>query len=330
MKALTAKFVRDVADPGKYYDGDAGLFLVVGKGTRGEPRKSYMQRLTIHGKRKDIGLGSARWITLTEARAQAQANRKLARMGGDPTAAKRPAAPTFLEAFEAVLDIQRAGWRDGGKTERGWRTTIVAYAKPLHAKRVDAITAADVLAVIVPLWNEKHETARKLKQRISTIMKWTVSQGHRGDDPVMAITAALPRRATPRQHYRALPHERVAHAVARVRASNAYIGTVLAFEFLVLTAARSGEVRGARWSEIDFDAATWTVPGERSKTGREHRVPLSSRALQVLSTAREYADGSGLVFPSATGRTMSDMTLSKLMKELGIEAVPHGFRSRIH
>ena len=325
MKALTAKFVREVTEPGRYYDGDAGLFLIVAHGSKRDPRKSYMQRLTIHGKRRDMGLGSTRWATLTEARAMAQANRKLARMGGDPTAAKRPAAPTFLEAFEAVLAIQRAGWRDGGKTERQWQATVDTYAKPLHSRPVSAITASDVLAVMVPIWTAKAETARKLKGRISTIMKWAIAEGHRTDDPVHAITAALPKTGNGRKHFKALPYAAVSDAVRRVQGSRAWWATKAAFEFLVLTAARSGEVRGARWDEVD--GATWTAPGERTKTGREHRVPLAPRALDILEDARAMADGTGLVFPSATGRVMSDMTLSKLVKELGIEAVPHGFRS---
>ena len=326
MRALSAKFCREVTEPGRYYDGDAGLFLLVAHGKRG-PRKSYVQRVTIHGKRRDIGLGSVRWLTLTDARARAQANRKLARMGGDPTAAARAPTPTFLEAVEHVLAIQRAGWRDGGKAEGQWRATIETYAKPLHRRPVDAITPSDVLQVIVPIWTAKAETARKLKGRISMVMKWAVAEGHRADDPVASITAALPKNSNGRKHHKALAYGRVSDAVRRVRESGAWWATKAAFEFMVLTAARSGEVRGARWGEIDIETATWTVPAERAKTGRPHRVPLTARAVAILAEARTMADGTGLLFPSQTGRVMSDMTISKLIKSLGIEAVPHGFRS---
>ena len=130
-----------------------------------------------------------------------------------------------------------------------------------------------------------------------------------------------------RQHQKALPHGKVAEALARVRASKAHRATVLAFEFLVLTACRSGEVRGARWDEVDDIAATWTVPSARMKAKLEHRVPLSERAGAVLDEARGMVDRSGLVFPSPTGRVLSDSTLSKLLRELRIGAVPHGFRS---
>lgn len=166
-----------------------------------------------------------------------------------------------------------------------------------------------------------------MRQLIGAKMKWAVAQGYRDDNPAGdAIGAALPKAGdTGRKHYRALPHMEVGEAVRKVRESGAWPATKLAFEFLVLTAARSGEVRGARWDEIDGD--TWTIPGERMKTGRPHRVPLSPQALEVLVQARELADGSRLVFPSVRGKMLSDMTLSKLVRQLGIEAVPHEFRS---
>ena len=176
MKQLTAKLVREVTEPGRYYDGDAGLFLLV----KPSGRKSYVQRLTIRGRRHDIGLGSTRWTTLTEARAAAQANRKLARMGGDPLAARRTDVPTFADAIETVIAIHREGWKDAGKSEAQWRASLRDYAMPrLGRKRVDQITTADVMAVLLPIWHDKHETARRVRQRISTAMKWAVAQGYR-------------------------------------------------------------------------------------------------------------------------------------------------------
>ncbi len=192
----------------------------------------------------------------------------------------------------------------------------------------DRIGTADVMEVLLPIWSTKRETARRVRQRISAVMKWAVAQGYREDNPAGdAISAALPKNGVRRQHQRALPHAQVVDALARVRASKAHRATALAFEFLVLTACRSGEVRGARWDEVDAAAATWTVPATCVKSKLEHRVPLSGRAVAVLDEAREIADGSGLLFPSPTGRVLSDSTLSKLLRELGIGAVPHGFRS---
>ena len=328
MKRLTAKFVESVTEPGKYHDGDAGLYLYVQE-RMGRIRKSYLQRITVAGKRVEIGLGSTKWTTPSEARAKAQANRKIARTGGDPR--RRPATvPTFEQAAETVIAMHAGTWRDGGKSEKRWRATLATYAFPrLGRKSVADITTSDVLAVLTHdgFWQTKRESARRVKQRISTIMDWAAAQGHRSDNPCHALKAALPKAGHQKQHRRALPYDRVSDALVRVRASAAYPTTKLAFEFLVLIACRSGEVRGARWEEIDLDAAVWTVPGERTKTSRPHRVPLSGRALDLLREAADLRDDTGLVFPSARGLAMSDMTLSKLTRELGIDAVPHGFRT---
>ena len=172
-------------------------------------------------------------------------------------------------------------------------------------------------------------TARRVRQRISAIMKWAVAQGYRGDNPAGdAIGSALPRVGNRRRHFRSVHHTEAGDAIRAVREAQASLPARLAFEFLVLTAARSGEVPGVTWSEFDMDAATWTIPGERMKGGREHRVPLSNRALAILVEARTLDDGSGLVFPAPAGRKpMSNSALSKLLRELDIDAVPHGFRS---
>ena len=322
---LTVQFVRSVKEPGRYTDG-YGLMLVA-KPTGG---KSWIQRLVIRGKRRDIGLGPLDRVSLAQARKVAFDNRNIAREGGDPTVTEeaRP-VPSFADGVEAVIAIQRGAWKSEAKSEAQWRASLRDYAIPrLGRMPVDAITTADVLAVLVPIWHTKRETARRVRQRIGKVMQWAMAEGHRTDDPAgPALGAALPKTGAKREHHRALPYHRVAGALAKVRTCNAYIITILAVQFLVLTAARSGEVRGARWGEIDFDAMTWTIPGSRMKTGREHRIPLSAAALGLLRDAREYTDGGPLVFPSLTGRTISDSTMSKLFKEHKIGAVPHGFRS---
>ena len=159
-------------------------------------------------------------------------------------------------------------------------------------------------------------------------MRWAVAEGHREDNPAgEAIRAALPQNGGKAKHQRSVPHAEVSEALDKVRESGAWRGTKLAFEFLVLTAARSGEVRNVRWDEIDLEARTWTVPAIRTKTGAEHRVPLSDAALEVLSRARELADDTGMIFPSERGRVLSDNTLSKLLRELKVKGTPHGFRA---
>ena len=333
---LTAKKIETLTKPGRYGDDSApGLYLFVQahRTKAGETtiRKSFVQRLTVRGKRVDIGLGTVRWgaTTITEARRRAVENYRIARAGGDPRVrADARAMPTFAEGLDAVLAIQRGAWKHGGKNEAQWRASLRDYALPrLGAMRVDTVGPGDVLAVLAPIWNTRRETARKVRQRIAAIMQWAVAEGHRESNPADAIGKALPSNGTHKAHHRALPYLHVSGALAAVEASAAWWSTRAAFRFLVLTAARSGEVRGMQWSEVDMDSATWAVPGSRMKLGREHRVPLSGAALAVLREARERTGGDGLVFPAKRGGSMSDMTISKLVKERGIAAVPHGFRS---
>ena len=321
---LTAAGVKH-AEPGKHYDLNGLILKVEPTGAR-----RWVQRIVIHGHRRDIGLGAYPLVTLAEARQQAFDNRKLARSGGDPLALKRTGSvPTFAESAEAVIKVHEPTWRDGARSADVWRSSLRDYAMHrLGRVPVSDVSTADVMAVLLPIWNEKRETARRVRQRIGTVMKWAVAQGYRHDNPAGdAIGAALPKSNGIQKHFRALPHADVAAALATVRASRAAVTTRLAFEFLVLTAARSGEVRRATWDEVDLAAAVWTVPAERMKAQREHRVPLCARAVEILNEARGFADGSGLLFQSVKGRVISDNTLSKLLREQGVAAVPHGFRS---
>ena len=322
-RRLTVAKLRQAVEPGKYMDGD-GLFLLV----KPSGRRTWVQRVTIAGKRRDIGLGPHPLVGLARARGAAEDNRRMIRDGGDPLAERAPATPSFAQAFEKVIDMHRPSWRNG-KTEKRWRATVQTYAmKRLGRRRVDAINTADVMAVLLPIWTEKRETARQVRQRIGAVMKWAVAQGYRDDNPAgESLGAALPRSSGTATRHRSLPHGHVADAIRTVRESDAGAFTKAAFEFMVLTAARSGEVRLATWEEIDIDAKEWVIPSVRMKAGREHRVPLSQRALEVLEEAAALAEGSGLCFPSPTGKAMSDSTLSKLVRENGIDAVPHGFRS---
>ncbi len=329
-RRLNAAFVRTVSRPGVYGD-QHGLRLRVYKSRkRALISKQWIWRGTVNGTRRDIGLGGFPYVTLAEARQTAFEYRKISKAGGDPkTLRRRPEVPTFAQAAETVIGIHRKGWKDGGKSEMQWKASLRDYAMPkLGRKGVDEITTADVMAVLVPHWHTKTETMRRVRQRIGAVMKWAVAQGHRGDNPAGdAIAAALPKNGSVRQHQRALPFREVGAALTRVRTSDAYRPAVLAFEFLVLTACRSGEVRFATWDEIDFASATWTIPAQRMKARREHRVPLSARALEILHEARALADGSDLIFPSQRARAIHGGTVSRLIRELGIDAVPHGFRS---
>ena len=329
---LSAAFVKTVKAPGRYGDGRGGhgVSLLVKVGSGGRVVKSWSQRLRVHGQPVNVGLGAFPIVGLAEARAKALSNRLQSAQGVDPRASTT-SAPTFQEAADKVIAFHAANWKDGSRTKSvaQWRASLDAYAMPRLGNRpVDRITTADVMAVLMPIWNDKRETARRVRLRLSAIFQWSVAQGYRDDNPAGdAIGAALPKNGVHREHHRALAHSDVAGALQTIRDTDAWPATKLALEFLVLTACRSGEVRGARWSEVDLEGATWTVPAERMKAGKEHRVPLSQQAVALLSEARESSNDSGLVFPSQRGRALTDDAISKLTRENGIDAVPHGFRS---
>ncbi len=321
--ALSTTFVRRVTRPGRYCDGH-GLYLdVQPSGTR-----SWVQRLVIRGRRREMGLGGFPLVSLQEARAEALANRKLARAGGDPRAERRRARNlTFADAAERVWTQMRPGWRNP-KYTRDWLSGLARLAFPhIGDTPVDELTSADVIETLRPVWHRHPATARRLRQRIDTVMAWAVAMELRPDNPCGRIGLVLGRQQDLVRHMPALPHGEVAAALAAVRRSGARPAVKLAFEFLVLTAARSGEARGARWSELDLGDRVWTVPGTRMKGKREHRVPLSPRTLAVIDAARSLRNGGPLVFPTSRGKPLKDMALSGLLRELEVGAVPHGFRS---
>lgn len=324
-KALTALEVKNATEQGKYFDGH-GLYLRVdANGSR-----FWVQRIVIRGKRTELGLGSATLVSLAKARAVALENRKLARSGGDPLQAKREAQAvlTFEEAARKVHEMHRPTWKNE-KHAAQFLSSLETYTFPKLGKlKVAEVGTADVLAVLMPFWTEKPETARRVRQRIGTVMKWAIAQGWRQDNPAENIEQALPKTSKVQQHRKALGYDEAATCVAAVKASGAGLTTKLAFEFLVLTAARSGEVREAVWSEIDLERKVWEIPADRMKMKRPHRVPLSAPAVAILRQAESLVDDQGYLFPGAKrGRPLSDMTISKLVKELGFDADVHGFRT---
>ena len=323
--ALTDRHIRSLKQPGKYADGN-GLYLVVDP----SGNKRWQQRLTIRGKRRDIGLSGYPAVSLKAARETAAANKTLVLQGGDPIAEKRrQSVPNFAEAASRVIALNRPTWRNA-KHAAQWTSTLETYAFPVLGELpVDRVSGADVLRVLTPIWTTKTETARRVRQRISAVMKWAIANEYRYDNPAGdAISAVLPKMPSTKAHFKALPYEQVADALMAVRGSNASVAARLGLEFLVLTAARSGEVRNARWDEIDVDSRVWTIPAERMKAGREHRVPLSERALAILEEMRELDADGGYVFPSSgKGRALSNMTFTQILRRCAIDCVPHGFRS---
>ena len=332
MGTLTAAKVRTATATGRaaklYGDGD-GLYLrVAPTGAR-----SWIQRIVVHGKRRTLGLGPFPLVSLAEAREASFELRRTVRRGGDPIAERRARdVLTFEAAALATYETLRPRWRDL-KTAKNWLQGMEKRAFPaLGAMPVDRIGREDVLRVLTPIWTSRPEVARKLRQRIRATFEWAQAHGHCTDNPAgEGINGALPSMPSVKAHFRSLPYTEVAAALDVIDASTARGPAKLALRFVGLTAARSGEVREARWSEIDMEARLWTVPGSRMKTGAEHRVPLSDAALAVLEDARALAGRSALVFPSALrpGRPMSDMTLTKVLRDNGLadRATVHGFRA---
>ncbi len=324
---LTDPFCRNIRKPGRYGDnrGGYGLSLLVRVRKNGRVAKYWTQEVRVRGRKTSLGLGVYPIVTLAEARRRALANRQAVEEGRDPRASR---IPTFERAAEKVIALHSPQWK-GGLTEKHWRSSLGRFAFPVMGhKPVDQITPADVMAALSPIWHKKPTMAQKTRRRISAVMRWAMAQGFRPDDPSSAAAAALGnnRNGGPK-HHRALPHSEVAEALRLVDCSAAWWGTKAALGLLVATACRSGEVRLARWEEIDREAAVWTIPAERTKTGKPHRVPLSEAALRALEAASARSGSSGLCFPSPRGKALSDATMSVLLKRLGVAAVPHGFRS---
>ena len=322
-KALSAAFIRS-APPGRHADGNGLYLFVQPAGTR-----SWVQRLVIRGRRHELGLGAVGLVPLAKAREKALANRRLAREGGDPLADKRRAegVPTFAEAARRVVEQKQGGWR-GRYHAQSWLRSLERYAFPrIGSRPVSQVNSADVLELLTPIWHVKPETARAVRQRVRAVLEWAVAMELRADNPCDRVLPVLGPQNDIVRHRRALGHQDVAAAVETVRASSSAAATKLAFELLVLTAARSAEVRLATWDEIDTRGHVWTIPATRMKAKREHRVPLCGRAVEILEAARTLGGAGGLVFPMRSGKPIAMSTLPWILRQHGVAAVPHGFRS---
>ena len=326
-RSLTNARVRH-AKPGKHYDLN-GLFLLVESGGS----RRWVQRIVIQGKRRDLGLGGYPAIGLAEARALALANKALVTAGRDPLAERHRAnVPTFRDASKKVYEANLPRWRNGKHTVNWWGS-LERHAFPVIGDvKVDRIRRSDVLAVLEPIWTVRPETARRVRQRIRTVLRWCEAHDYcAGNAAGEALNGALPPMPRLKAHHRALPYQELTAALEIVDASDASLAAKLCLRFLVLAAARSGEARGATWEEIDKAALEWRIPAGRMKGGVQHRVPLSHAALTVLEQASPLRDDSGLVFPSPVkpGHLMSDMTLTKILRATGLaeRATVHGFRS---
>ncbi|MFG1379497.1 tyrosine-type recombinase/integrase [Xanthobacter autotrophicus] len=351
LNRLNTRQVTTITKPGRHADG-AGLYLVVDPS--GARRWLFLFRWKADpaqpgtGKLREMGLGSVRDVPLAKAREAAARAREMVVAGVDPIGAKRQAkakdaAPTFSAVAEAHIAAMAPAWRNPKHTDQ-WRMTLsvergddgawldTGYCVALRDTPVADVTTEDVLGILTPIWQTKNETASRLRGRIEAVLDAAKAKGLRsGENPArwkghLALT--LPKRQKlQRGHHAALPYADVPAFLKRLRLVRGM--SSFALEFAILSAARSGEVRGARWPEIDADKKLWAVPAERMKAGREHRVPLGPRALEILDTVAQLKRGpDDLVFPGQKrGSPLSDMSLTALLRRLKVDATAHGFRS---
>lgn len=295
--------VRALKTPGRYADGN-GLYLMV------EPSgaKRWLLRTMVQGRRRDIGLGGARLVSLAEAREAARRYRAIARSGGDPFAERRKARPTlcFEAAAREVYKQHQPSWRNAKHKEQ-WINSLAEYAFPIiGAAPVDQIAPAEVLRVLSPIWLTKAETARRVKQRIKAVFDWAKASGLRsGDNPVEAIAKALPKQPERVRHHAALAYAQVPAFLRSLQASGVGEPVKLAFEFMILTATRTSEALNASWREFDLDERLWTIPAERMKAGRPHRVPRGRRRFSpapgsLRAQARWFFQAAALSTPCPT------------------------------
>lgn len=339
MNRLTARTVASLKDPGRYPDG-GNLYLQIGP----TGSKAWLFMFKRDGKRREMGLGSLNDVTLAAARLKADEARRIVADGGDPFAVREAAlavrkeveaAPTFGAFADALITKLAHGFRNE-KHVAQWQMTLgPTYCSAIRDMKIADITAVDILKVLEPIWQDKNETASRLRGRIERVLDAAKVEGLRSGENPAQWKGNLQHRLSKRQklqrgHHAALPYAEVPAFIVALRARQAMAARAL--EFAILTAARSGEVLGATWAEIDFKAAVWTVPATRMKAGREHRVPLSDAAVSVLREAEPHRRGddpeTAFVFPGLRPmRPLSTMAMEMLLRRQKQVFTVHGFRS---
>ena len=341
ISRLSALAVSRAKKPGLHPDG-GGLYLQVSV----NGAKSWVYRFMIDGRARYMGLGALLAVPLAAARTKAAEARALRAVGVDPIEARNAERVkarleaartiTFKDAAERYIEAHEAGWRNA-KHAAQWRSTLATYVYPVFGSlAVQDVDDAVVMKVLEPIWTTKTETASRVRGRIESVLDWATARKFRkGDNPARwrgHVENLLPKRSRVRKpkHHPALPYVEIGNLMEALRAQEGVAGRAL--EFLILTAARTGEVIRARWSEIDIEAGTWIVPAERIKGGRDHRVPLSAPALEILKIMADLRDGDadGFVFPARRrGRPLSDMAMLKLLGRMGHDDLTtvHGLRS---
>lgn len=326
---LSARKV-ETATPGRHGDG-RGLFLFV----KPSGARSWVLRYQVHGRRRDLGLGAYPDVSLAMARDRATEARRLIAEGGDPIAKKRQAKPkTFRDAALELIESKRSGWKNA-KHAAQWTSTLEAYVFPkIGAVQVAKVETADVIATLTPIWAEKPETANRVRQRIEAVIDYTSALGIRsGDNPARwrgHLDHLLPKPTKVRavKHHPALPHAEIADFMRELSERNGVAARALAFT--ILTAARSGETRGLTWGEVNLKSKVWTIPAQRMKAAKEHRVPLSNAAIALLGQRSEGVPDEALILGSEAkpGKPISDMSMTAVLRRMERSDITvHGFRS---
>jgi len=325
---LTALKIKKLTIPGRYADGN-NLYLEVDK----SGARRWTLRVTILGRRRDMGLGGISTVSLEEARELAYQYRKIARSGGDPILERqknRGLQTTLIYCTKKVHEINLPTWKNE-KFAKQWLSSLEHHVFPTIGKLpISQVTSADILRVLTPIWNTKGDTAKKIKQRLRMIIKWARAQGYfQGDDPVELAEQALPKQLKSDDHHKSLEFEKLPEMISNLRKSKISLPTKLALEFTILSACRTSEVLNAKWEEIDLTKLIWSIPSERMKGGKVHQVPLTDRMTVILNDCKKLKTNNDLLFPSEiNGEALSNNTMRlALKKRLKVDATVHGMRS---
>ena len=335
MKRLTHTFVKSVTRPGRYGDGRGGLglSLLVKKTVSGRQSKTWSQRLRINRKITTMGFGSYPVVTLADARIRALDNARRVNQGED-ILKPPPMIPTVDEAFDIVIEQRRPSWK-GKKTESNWNLAK-RYCKPISSKPVSEVKQNDVVDILAPIWQKKPRMASSVRSNLSRVMVWAINREYRTSNPATPATVKELGKQPPSSHHRSLPQDQLGSALAKIRDADTWWAVRYCLIFTAFTGVRSGEAREATWDEINWEDFTWTIPGARMKNSLEHKIPLSSQAIEILLHARDIllhgrdqnTRCEGVIFPPQRGgHHINSAMLSSLMKKLEIPASPHGSRA---
>jgi integrase len=326
LNKLSATAVARLKTPGRHSDG-GGLYLSIDE----SGRRRWVYMYTRGGKRSELGLGGGRDLSLANARTEAAALRAVLAAGGDPRGAraKDKKQLTFGECADTYIEAMRPSWRNA-KHAAQWTMTLTKYCTSIRGRLVDSLTTEDILSVLRPLWKRTPETAERLRGRIENVLDAAKAKGLRsGDNPARwrgHLDQLLPRRQRlSRGHHAALPYTDLPAFMSDLRAREAVAARAL--EFVILTAARTSEVLDAKWNEIDLEGKVWTIPAQRMKAGREHRVPLSARAVEILGELEKLRNGDHVFPANKPDKPLSSMAMAMLLRRMKAEITVHGFRS---